>query len=211
MLFQQPEMTAMPKTSARPATRSSRTTRSALKVDKASGILYPLDEFYAAAGLSLPRHSSIDGEKMLEPYRSLLVHNGDMTPALESHYRDSIHIERLQAHNSARGYSREVVLRLDGNERAIEYGAIKINLKYFEKKAREEIVDGNKPLGAIMREYKIVHGSKPKAFLQVHTDGVISEALGVAENTRVFGRRNTLVMPGGEPLAEIVEILAPAL
>jgi chorismate-pyruvate lyase len=201
----------MPKTTSRPATRTSRTARTAPKADKASAILYPLDEFYAAAGLSLPRHSAIDGAKMLEPYRSLLVHNGDMTPALETHYRDSIHIERLQAHNSPRGYSREVVLRLDGNERAVEYGAIKINLKFFDKKAREEIVEGNKPLGAIMREYKIVHGSKPKAFLQVHTDGVISEALGVANNTRVFGRRNTLVMPGGEPLAEIVEILAPAL
>ena len=206
-----PKTTTRPARSARSPSSRSASTRPATKTDKAAFILYPLDEFYEAAGLALPRHSAIDGAKMLEPYRSLLVHNGDMTPALENHYRDSIHIERLQAHNTARGYSREVVLRLNGNDRAVEYGAIKINLKFFGKKASDEIVDGNKPLGAIMREYKIVHGSKPKAFLQVYTDGVISEALGVAMNTRVFGRRNTLVMPNGESLAEIVEILAPAL
>lgn len=199
----------MPKTTTRPSAKSARAAK-VLK-DKTLGVLYPLDEFYDAAGLSLPRHAQIDGAKMLEPYRSLLVHNGDMTPALENHYRDSIHIERLQAHNNARGYSREVVLRLDGNERAVEYGAIKINLKLFEKKAREEIVEGTRPLGAIMREYTIQHGSKPKAFLTVYSDGVISEALGVSENTKLFGRRNTLVAPSGEPLAEIVEILAPAL
>lgn len=197
----------MPRTTARPA----RARRSSARIDKAACILYPLDEFYNEAGLPLPRYSAIDGAKMLEPYRALLVHNGDMTPVLENHYRDSIHIERLQAHNTARGYSREVVLRLDGNERAIEFGAIKINLKHFEKKARKEIVKGHQPLGAIMREYNIAHGSRPKAFLQVYSDGVISEALGVAENTRLFGRRNTLVTESGEPLAEILEILAPAL
>ena len=198
----------MPKTSARPSVRTA--SKSSVK-SKAPSVLYPLDEFYAAAGLPLPRYSEISGEKMLEPYRSLLVHTGDMTPALENHYRDSIHIERLQAHNNSRGYSREVVLRLNGNERAIEYGAIKINLKLFEKKAREEIVEGKLPLGAIMREYRVAHGSRPGAYLQVQSDGVISEALGLPKNTRVYGRRNTLITPSGESLAEIVEILAPAL
>ncbi len=82
---------------------------------------------------------------------------------------------------------------------------------FFEKKAREEIVEGHLPLGAIMREYRVAHGSRPSAYLQVQSDGVINEALGLEASTRLYGRRNTLITPSGEALAEIVEILAPAL
>jgi len=178
---------------------------------KTDSVAYPLDVFYAAAGLKLPRMNSIDGATMLEPYHSLLVHTGDMTPALENHYQSTIHLQILQAHDNAAGYTREVVLRLDGSERPIEFGAIKINLDLFVKKARAEILEGTRPLGAIMREYSVTHTSRPSAFLQLKSDGVINEALELAGSMTLYGRRNTLVTPQGESLAEIVEILAPAL
>ncbi|HYG74103.1 MAG TPA: hypothetical protein VEK08_03780 [Planctomycetota bacterium] len=178
---------------------------------KTASAAYPLDVFYAAAGLKLPRITEIDGATMLEPYRTLLVHKGDMTPALENHYGSSIHIQILQMHNKRDSYTREVVLRLDGSERPIEFGAIEIKLDLFVKKAREEIIEGVRPLGAIMREYSVVHTSRPSAFLQIQSDGVINEALELSGNMTLFGRRNTLINPEGQPLAEIVEILAPAL
>jgi hypothetical protein len=45
--------------------------------------VYPLDEFYARSGLPLPRIERTSGEEVPEPYRSLLVHQNDMTPTLE--------------------------------------------------------------------------------------------------------------------------------
>jgi chorismate-pyruvate lyase len=187
------------------------TKTSSRRKDKTTSMLYPLDDFYAAAGLAIPKYKEIDGAAMLEPYRSLLVHQGDMTPALENHYRKTIHIRRLQAHNKRSGYTREVVLLLDGSERPVEFGAIKIYLEHFSEPARKEILKGKLPLGAIMREYKVEHGSRPKAFLQIQSDGLINEALSLPKTMWLYGRRNTLITMTGEPLAEIVEILSPAL
>ena len=47
---------------------------------------YPLDEFYALAGRTLPAIEQVPGESVPEPYRQLLVHQDDMTPTLEKCY-----------------------------------------------------------------------------------------------------------------------------
>ena len=57
---------------------------------------YPLDEFYAQAGLPLPAIEQIGGEDMPEPYRSLLVHQRDMTPTLEKFHGGKIHVHELR-------------------------------------------------------------------------------------------------------------------
>ena len=52
-----------------------------------------------------------DAEEVVEPYRKLLVHDRDMTSALERFHEDAITLEILQARHSEGGYFREVVLR----------------------------------------------------------------------------------------------------
>ena len=54
-------------------------------------IAYPLDDFYAQAGLPLPRITAIPGEAMPEPYRTLLVHQNDMTSTLEKFHKSTVH------------------------------------------------------------------------------------------------------------------------
>ena len=49
-----------------------------------TSIAYPLDEFYARSGLTLPPLDQIDGQALPEPYKSLLVHERDMTSTLEN-------------------------------------------------------------------------------------------------------------------------------
>ena len=44
---------------------------------------YPLSDFYARAKLPLPRIEVIPGDEVPEPYKSLLVHENDMTPTLD--------------------------------------------------------------------------------------------------------------------------------
>ena len=57
--------------------------------------VFPLDEFYARSGLALPKIERVAGEEVPEPYRSLLVHQNDMTPTLENFHGASIHLEIL--------------------------------------------------------------------------------------------------------------------
>jgi chorismate-pyruvate lyase len=172
-------------------------------------LLYPLNEFYARAGLSLPGAVKIGGEEVPEPYRSLLVHARDMTPTLEGFYRQAIHVRILNRHLSESLYARQVVLALDGDERPVEFGAIQIYLEHFPSKARELILRGKRPLGAILHNQGIGHVSCPKAFFRINSDAVIDSALHLTGLNLLYGRRNVLLNSSERTLAEIVEILPP--
>ena len=171
--------------------------------------IYPLDEFYALAGRPLPAVETIPVDQILEPYRSLLAHDQDMTPTLENFHQQKIHLEMLSRQLRGGFYFREVVLHLDDTDQAVEFGAIKINLSVFPNAARREILEERLPLGHILAEHKIAHTSRPKAFLRVKSDSFINAALRLKASCVLFGRRNTLLDPAQHPMAEIVEILPP--
>jgi chorismate-pyruvate lyase len=170
---------------------------------------FPLDEFYARSGLPLPKLERIAGDQMPEPYRSLLVHEKDMTPTLEHFHGDEIHLQILNRELRAEAYFREVVLRLNGSEEAVEFGANKISLLLFPARARQLILEERLPLGRILRDCDLVHTTRAKAFFTVESDSVIGGVLRVAPGTVLYGRRATIFDPQQRPLSEIVEILPP--
>lgn len=171
---------------------------------------HPLDEFYANAGLVLPRIDIVPGPQLPEPYRRLLVHDGDMTPALEAFHKTTLHIEVLRSEERNGFYFREVVLMSEDENERVEFGAIKISLDRVSLAARKDILAERLPFGTVLARHRIPHVSRPKAFLKIQSDDFINQALGLAGRHALFGRRNTLSNLSHEPLAEIVEILPPA-
>src|SRR5689334_20543234 len=73
-------------------------------------LLYPLDEFYARAGLIVPKVARIQGEEVPEPYRQLLVHDFDMTPTLERYHRERLHLRVIGRQLHGDSFARLVVL-----------------------------------------------------------------------------------------------------
>ena len=120
----------------------------------------PLDEFYAQAGRELPRIEPVLSEIIPEPYKSLLVHDSDMTSTLEKFHGGKIHLKLLSRRQEGDFYFREVVLALDGSEKPVEFGAIKINLALFASGPRKKILEECFPLGHILRDCKIAHASQ---------------------------------------------------
>src|SRR5947207_3212638 len=170
---------------------------------------HPLDELYAKAGLVLPHISTISGHEMPQPYQRLLVHEGDMTPALEAFHESAIHLNVLRREQRGDFYFRESLLLTDDANNVVEFGAIKIHLALFPPGARQDILRERLPLGTILARYKIQHASRPKAFLKVQSDQFINGILGLSGTQTLFGRRNTLSNTQQHPIAEIVEILPP--
>jgi len=171
---------------------------------------FPLDEFYARSGLALPKLERLAGDQVPEPYRSLLVHENDMTPTLEKFHGADIHLEILNRDRRAEAYFREVVLRLNGSETPVEFGANKISLLLFPARARQLILEERLPLGRILRDCEVTHTTRAKAFFKVDADALIGGVLRVAVGTVLYGRRATIFDPQQRPLSEIVEILPPA-
>jgi len=179
------------------------------EIPKVLPYAYPLDDFYAQQGLLLPPIESITGEEVPPPYHSLLVHDDDMTPTLEHFHGGQIHVTVIRRQHRGDFYFREVVLSRDCDGAPVEFGAIKISLKLFPAMARQAILSERTPLGRILSDHRILHTSKPKAFLRVESDDFINEALKLEGKHVLYGRRNTIWSQDEKPLAEIVEILPP--
>ena len=173
---------------------------------------YPLDEFYALANRELPPIEQVPGDDVPEPYRQLLVHQDDMTPTLEKFHDDRVHLKVISRQTRGDFYFREVVLFTERAKAPVEFGAIKINLALFPATARRHILEEQEPLGTILGQDRIVHSSRPKAYLRLQPDAFIREALQLGGGKlTLYGRRNTLFDQQQRPLAEIVEILPPQM
>lgn len=172
-------------------------------------VAYPLDEFYLRSKLTLPPLDQVDGQALPEPYRTLLFHQNDMTSTLENFHKAGIHLRLISRERRGEDYFREVVLVLDGSEKAVEFGAIQIHLDRFPEAARQAILAEKFPLGHLLKDFSIAYLSRPQAFLRIASDKTINRLLGLTGAHLLYGRRNTLLNPDGQPLAEIVEILPP--
>jgi len=131
-----------------------------------------------------------------------------MTPTLETFHGARIQLRVIEREHDE-SLARMVVLTLEGNGKPVEFGAIRICLPLFPPEARQTILEGRSPLGTVLATYRVEHVSRPQAFLRVASDALIEEALGLSGQHTLYGRRNVLLTPQNEVLADILEILPP--
>jgi chorismate-pyruvate lyase len=178
-------------------------------VPSSQDLLYPLSLFRRRDHRPLPLSEVIDGAAMPEPYRSLLVHFGDMTSRLEEFHRSPMRLRVLHVENNADTYRREVLLCSAKDDLPAEYGAIEINLAAFPQEIREQILKGQKPLGGLLNEIGFKYRSEPRGFFRFLPDLTLCRLFGVEAASAFFGRSNFLLADEGAELARIVEVLRP--
>ena len=184
-----------------PARRSARPSRSA-----APSLLYPLDFIYTRGGVTLPTAKAISPYDIPLPYRSLLVHESDMTITLEQHFGGRITLRTLSTFAHGGWYFRRVLLALEYSGRPVEMGALRINLRAFRPGVRAQILRNTIPLGRLLRDARVDFKSQATRFLRLTPN---SEMLGVfwmREPRPLYGRQ-TEVLLKGHHIGDIVEVL----
>ncbi|RFC41642.1 MAG: hypothetical protein DVB23_003372 [Verrucomicrobia bacterium] len=178
-------------------------------LDEATALywLMPLRYFYERRGLLLPPVRFIDPPNVPEPDRSLLVHDRDMTPTLAAYHGSDLRLEVLDLDRSDDYLLRLVILRRKDNLKPVECGAIGIQIGRFPPAARELVLAGVVPLGAVLAQEKVPHQGAPRGFFELIADDLIAHALGQQKGDVLHGRCNELSFPDGEAFADIVEIL----
>ena len=170
------------------------------------GLLFPLDVAYAHAGAEPPQAHTIAPEQMPEPYRSLLVHENDMTPTLERHFGGPVVLRVLSAFTNDQAYVRRILLVQEYSGRPVEMGALCLDLSAFKPRVRAEIIRGERPFSTVLRDHGLAFASQPTRFLTAIPN---SEMLGVfwmREPLPLFGRQTNVVLDGRK-IGYIVEIL----
>jgi len=178
----------------------------------AHDLLFPLSAF-STAELSGAGTRELSPTEIPEPYRNLLVHDRDMTSTLEGFHGEAMALRQLVRELRGPVLYRRVVLVGAESGKAAEFGAIAIWVDRFAAGARAEILAGRRPLGSILARHGVDYLSRPRAFFQLRPNAEIGALLGLdgdlSPRPPLYGRQNDLVTPGGEALAEVVEILPP--
>jgi hypothetical protein len=149
----------------------------------------------------------VAGDELPEPYRSLLVHERDMTGELQAFAGGALHIRPLEVRRSGMLLQRRVLLVCERDGRAVEFGAIRIHLGGFAPAARAEVLACRNPLGAILRGHAMEHACRPRLFFELRGAASLPAGFHAPNRATLFGRVNRIVDGRGALLADVVEVL----
>ena len=168
--------------------------------------LHPLDIAYTRAGLEPPTATAIDPDAIPQPYRSLLVHQRDMTLTLEAHFGGRVVLRPLTTFTIGAWYYRRVLLAQEYSGRPVEMGAIRMKLAALPRKVQAEIRRNRIPLGRLLRDAGVDFTSMPREFFAVVPNAEMMGVFWMREEKTLYGRR-TEVMLDSRAIGDIVEIL----
>ena len=171
-----------------------------------SRALYPLDLVYRRAGVEIPRIKVVTPNDIPLPYRSLLVHDNDMTLTLERHFGDKVVLRPLSTFSIGGSYYRRVLLVQAYSGRPVEMGAIRMKLDAFSGRLRKSILGNKIPLGRILRDGRFRYSNRVKAFLALTPNPDMMGVFWMRERRVLYGRRTELVRDGVK-IGDIVEVL----
>jgi hypothetical protein len=191
--------------SALRATRAARGATAATRRAVPSP-LHPLDLAYTRAGLEPPLATAVAPEQIPQPYRSLLVHQRDMTLTLEEHFGGRVALRPLSTFVSGAWYYRRVLLAQEYSGRPVEMGAIRMKLAALPRKVQAEIRRNQVPLGRILRDGGVDFTSVPREFFAVAPNPEMMGVFWMREPRTLYGRR-TEVLLDGRAIGDIVEVL----
>jgi len=156
----------------------------------------------------MPPVTVISSTEIPQPYRSLLVHESDMTRTLEEHAGDRVILRPLSTFVSGASYFRRVLLVREKSGRPLAMGAIRVRLDVFTTRVRAQILAGDIPLGRILREGGFAYTSTVKALLAVEPTPDMMGIFWMPQSKTLYGRRSEMFR-GKTKFADIVEVLPP--
>ncbi len=95
-------------------------------------ILFPLDLVYKWSGVLKPSARTVSPYDIPLPYRSLLVHESDMTMTLEQHFGSRIGLRVLSTFSRGGWFYRRVLLVQEYSGRPVQMGAIRMDLSVLQ-------------------------------------------------------------------------------
>ncbi len=171
-----------------------------------NGMLFPLDFVYARSGVELPQVKPIAPADIPLPYRSLLVHQIDMTLTLERHFGGRVMLRPLSTFLKGAWYFRRVLLAQEYTGRPVEMGAIRIKVSAFPERIRRQILRNDVPLGRLLRDGGVSYESRPIMFLAVTPNPEMMGVFWMREPKTLYGRRTEMIR-NGTKIGDIVEVL----
>jgi chorismate-pyruvate lyase len=156
----------------------------------------------------LPDCQLVPAAAVPPPYRDLLVHEHHMTVTVEAHHRDLVDVRILARADDGDSYARKILLTLQGNGKVVQFGIMRVHLRYCSPEVAAEIRAGQTPLGRILIQHDVLRQIEPTAFLRVSPGPAVKSWFGPDEDRPAYGRL-AYIHCDGKPAIELLEVVAP--
>ena len=150
----------------------------------------------------------VPADEVPAPYHGLLVHEHHMTVTVEAHHGDRVNVVIHNRRHDGPYYARRIFLALQKSGRIVQYGLVRINLRYCAPAVRAEIIAGETPLGRILINHDVLRRIEPTGFLRVVPGPELMNRFGLSEPTPTYGRL-AYIHCDGQPAIELLEVVAP--
>ncbi len=149
----------------------------------------------------------VEADDIPHPARKLLVHDRHMTAILKAHYGQDVELHVLRHRLEGDRYTRKILLTLPSRGDVVEFGIVRLDLRFTDEEVRGAILRRETPLGAILIVHGVLTKVTPKWYLRFSGDCPLVKYFG-AETVEVYGRLATIHCNGnGDAAVELLEVV----
>jgi chorismate-pyruvate lyase len=156
----------------------------------------------------LPEYEFVPADEIPPPYHALLVHEHHMTVTVEAYHGDLVDVRILARRQTGDYYARKILLALQHSGRVVQFGIMRVGMKYCSRAVRDEIVAGQTPLGRILIQHDVLRRIEPTAYLRVIPGAAMMNWFRLATPKPTYGRL-AYIHCDGKPAVELLEVVAP--
>lgn len=157
-----------------------------------------------------PEYQFVPGEAVPPPYHGLLVHDYHMTVTMEAFYGDLVDVRVLAKRCLPEDYARKILLSLHRTGRVVQFGIVRVVLKYCSPAVQQEILAEQTPLGRILIKHAVLRRIEPTAYLRIVPGPAMMGWFGLQAPTPTYGRL-AYIYCDHQPAVELLEIAAPVV
>ncbi len=155
-----------------------------------------------------PAMETVPADAVPEPYHRLLVHEHHMTVTVEAHHGKQVELRVLDRRHEPPWYGRKILLVLEGTERVVQFGIMRINLDLCSEAVRAAILREDTPLGHILIQHNVLRRIEPTAFLRITPNREMMAWFGLVDRKQTYGRL-AYIHCDGKPAVELLEVVTP--
>ena len=148
----------------------------------------------------------VQPDEIPHPTDALLVHHEHMTEVLRRRYGRPVQVQVLDEHLNGDHYTRKVSLTPTGGGPVVEWGVVRMDLRYIPDDVRKEILAKQSPLGEILIRHNVHRRIKPRWFMRFPARGPMLTFFGEAGAVPLYGRIGTIYCDE-KPAIELLEIV----
>jgi hypothetical protein len=170
--------------------------------------LQALTSLFPEGKLLIAQAEHLPSALLPEPYKRLLVHDQHMTVAMETLHGCSVDVRILARRLEGDVYSRKIVLLKNGTDEIVQFGIVRFDLSYVTPEVRNEILQGETPLGRVLIDHNVLRHIDLGAVLRITAGPGLARDLRMPVGGVTYGRLATIFC-NRRPAVDLLEIPAP--